>query len=181
MNVSIGLGLYLSERNNGPFKNVVVTFSDKPAFVKLRQSSLYDRVQELARVPWGMSTNLEACFKQMLKLCVEGNVSAGDMPSTLLIISDMQFDQCAKGVGKSAMEMIRKQYDKAGYVMPSIVFWNVRASKGQPAKHDESGTALVSGYSPSIMQSILARKPQSTPYELMLDTLNSDRYKEVVI
>lgn len=177
MQVSVGLGLYLAERNQGAFKDVVVTFSDSPAFHSI-SGALKTRVKQLMDAPWGMNTNLAKTMQIMLDRAVSNGVSPDQMPSVLLIISDMQFDNCAEGT--DALTMMKKRYATAGYKFPDIVFWNVRDSVGKPAKHNSAGVALVSGYSPSIMKAILGRKPQATPLETMLDVLNSERYVSVV-
>jgi hypothetical protein len=56
------------------------------------------------------------------------------------------------------------------------VFWNLNAKAGQsPVKFDQKGTALVSGFSPALMKSILGAKSM-TPEQIMLDTINAERY-----
>jgi hypothetical protein len=90
-------------------------------------------------------------------------------------MSDMQFDQCTKH-DDSAMQMIERKYSEAGYEVPNIVFWNLNAKAGQsPVKFDKKGTALVSGFSPAILQSILAAEDLD-PTSVMMQTLNSARY-----
>jgi hypothetical protein len=81
--------------------------------------------------------------------------------------------------------MIDRMYAEAGYKRPNIVFWNLRASKGVPVKSGTTGTALVSGFSPSIMQTLLSgvevpEAPEPTPMEVMLNTLNTERYERIV-
>jgi hypothetical protein len=45
-------------------------------------------------------------------------------------------------------------------------------------KFNKSGVALVSGYSPSILKSILKGDIENfTPFNVMLETIMSDRYK----
>jgi hypothetical protein len=57
------------------------------------------------------------------------------------------------------------------------VFWNISAADNVPVKHDTSGVALVSGFSPSIMKSVLsADMDQFTPEGIMMKTIMSDRY-----
>jgi hypothetical protein len=66
----------------------------------------------------------------------------------------------------------------AGYEVPQVVFWNVNAAEKQsPVTEHTSGAALVSGFSPSIMKSILSRSPQATPVEVMMETL--EKYDDV--
>ena len=127
---------------------------------------------------WDMNTNLEAVFRLILSKAIAGKVSEENMPSEILILSDMQFDQAIRNNDASAMDMIRGMYSQAGYTVPNIIFWNLRTSSGVPVKFDESGTALVSGFSPSIMKSLLGGS--ITPMNMMLSVLDSERYSVVV-
>ena len=77
----------------------------------------------------------------------------------------------------SAMEMIERKYAEAGYEVPQVVFWNLNSSDNVPVKADKSGAALVSGFSPSIMTSLLAADlSEFTPEGIMRKTIMSDRY-----
>jgi spermidine/putrescine transport system ATP-binding protein len=111
-----------------------------------------------------------------LATAVKGNVPQSDMPSMLLILSDMQFDACAR-FDDSAMQMIVRKYKDAGYEAPSIVFWNLNAADNVPVKYDQRGAALVSGFSPSIVKAVLsADTEQFTPEGIMLKTIMVPRY-----
>jgi hypothetical protein len=177
--VSISLGIYLSQRNVGPFQNAVITFSERPQLQVLTGPTLYDRVMQLNRTPWQMNTNLEAVFRLILDQAVRYKLSPEDLPDSLVIISDMQFDECINEPDNSAMEMIRRMYQTAGYKIPNVYFWNVRTSKGVPAQFDEGGTALISGFSPSIMKNFL--EGEIDPLKIMMKTLMDDRYKLIVL
>lgn len=181
MLVAVSLGMYVSERLTGPFKDVILTFSESPQFHKVEGKTVAERVNSLSRAHWAMNTNLEKAFKVMLQRAVDNKLAPEHMPTTLLIISDMQFDQCVHAPNQNAVQMAKDAYERSGYQFPKVVFWNVNASKNQPAKKDTVGTALVSGYSPSIMKSILEMKPQATPMDLMLETLNGERYASVIL
>ena len=174
MDVCVSLGLYLADKNTGPFKDMFLTFSEKPK-LQLLGGNLLDKLNQLQTADWGMSTNLHGAFEEILKYAVKGNVAAKDMPKYILVMSDMEFNHCARH-DDSAMQMIERKYAEAGYSVPNIVFWNLNARSGNvPVKHDKSGVALVSGFSPSIMTSVLAAKDM-TPLSVMLETLNRPRY-----
>jgi len=133
------------------------------------------KLAQLQRADWDMSTNLHAAFDTVLNFAVKGNVDAKDMPKYVLIMSDMEFNHCAKH-DDSAMEMIARKYEAAGYTVPNIVFWNLNARAGNvPVKHDKKGVALVSGFSPAIMKSILGAESLD-PVSVMMQTLDSPRY-----
>jgi len=189
MDVSTSLGLYISERNEGVFKNAFITFSSRPQ-LQLLEGSLADRLTQLERADWGMNTDLQATFKLILDQAVKHNVPLLEMPTKVLILSDMEFDTAlssdwrGESVPKwnpTAQEMIKGMYEEAGYEMPGIVYWNIQSRQDNvPTRFDEMGTALVSGFSPSIMKSILSCE-ELTPYKMMMETIGSARYEPIKV
>jgi hypothetical protein len=190
MDVAISLGLYISERNEGPFKDAFITFSDNPQ-LQVLSGSLKDRYAQMSSSEWGMSTNLEATFKLILDQATRHNLSQDEMPNKILILSDMEFNQATMSRGgwysnsnkkdwnPTAQQMIEKMYDAAGYTMPQIVYWNIQSRNGGvPVAFDKAGTALVSGFSPAIMTSLLGGDIQS-PQQIMDKTIMSDRYAKI--
>ena len=182
MGVSVALGLYLSERNKGPFKDVVCTFHSDPVFLKLT-GDINERMDTLLRSDWGDSTNFNAAFTKMLDIAVNNKVRQEDMPTHFLVISDMQFDQSESGwgsrnSGKTNFEEVKQMFDDAGYKMPAMIFWNVAAYENkQPVTFNEQGVACVSGFSPNILKSVLSADLSNlTPEKMMLDTVMVDRY-----
>jgi len=175
LDVSVSLGLYLADKNKGKFKDTFLTFSDRPALMNLK-GNILDKIKQMSQSEWGMSTNLHAAMQKILDVAVKGGVPQEEMPKVLLILSDMQFNQCAK-YDDSAMQMIERKYADAGYEVPKIVFWNLNAKDNVPVKFDKTGTALVSGFSPSIVKSVLAGDLDNfTPEAIMLKTVMADRY-----
>jgi len=174
LDVAVSLGLYLSDKNTGAFKDCFVTFTTD-AKVEVLTGDLICKLHQLTYSDWGMSTNLHTAFENILNVATTHNVNAEDMPDTLLILSDMQFDQCAEH-DDSAMEMIARKYSEAGYKMPKIVFWNLaQRTDSVPVAFDKNGTALISGFSPSIMKTVI-KAENLTPESIVLDTVMRDRY-----
>jgi len=179
MDVAISLGLYISERNEGSFKDSFITFSEKPQLQKL-SGNLYDRFMQLRTADWGMSTNLEITFKLILNQSIKHNVPQSEMPTKILILSDMEFNQASRH-SYSAIHMIREEYENSGYQLPGIIFWNIQSRNDNfPVRFDERGTALISGLSPSILKSILGGK-ELTPVDIMNETIESERYKMIQV
>lgn len=180
MDISVSLGIYISERNEGPFKDAFMTFSAKPSIQYLK-GSFYSRCQQLLRAHWDMNTDLSAAFNMLLESAIRAKITEEEMPNVLLIISDMQFDSCVRNDKNTAMEMIKRKYKTAGYEVPSVVFWNVNARPSQsPVKFDDRGTALVSGCSPSILKSVLDGSIVD-PRAVMLKTIMSERYEAITV
>lgn len=179
MAVSISLAIYLSERMNGLFKNKFITFSNKPELQEVRGKTLYEKVQNLERAHWEMNTNFQAVFDLILSTAVKEGLTQVDMPTHVFCVSDMAFDMAAHSNSKTNFEVIKEKYQKAGYEMPILVFWNVRASAGgTPVTKDEKGVYLVSGCSPSIFRSAINTKAV-TPEDLMLEVLNDVKFAKV--
>jgi hypothetical protein len=175
MDVAVGLGLYLADKNKGAFKDSFLTFSASPQLVTLK-GNIVEKLDQMKNSDWGMNTNLHAAFDKILATAVKNRVPQEDMPAMLLILSDMQFDACIKH-NDSAMEMIERKYASAGYAVPQVIFWNLNSSDNVPVRADKSGAALVSGFSPSIMKSLLAANLEEfTPLGIMIETIMNPRY-----
>jgi hypothetical protein len=179
MDIAVSLGLYISERNVGPFKDAFVTFSESPK-VQVLKGTLTERHNQLRRADWGYNTNLQKVFEVVLKKAVDNSVSQEDMPSMIIILSDMQFDT---GTGNSwndtAQELIERKYSEAGYEVPKVVYWNLNSHGDSPVTFNKQGTALVSGFSPSLLTSLLSGG-SITPETMMLKVVNSERYSRIV-
>ena len=178
--VAIAMGLLISRSAKGKFKNHVITFNDTPKLVILNgEASIYNQWLQLSQISWGGSTNIEATFKLILdrgKIC---GLTHKDMPKRLWIISDMQFNKVSNYGQVTNFEAIDKMYTASGYTRPQIVFWNVNGeSLDFPVTSDDNGTALISGFSPSVMNAILYGSAFS-PYSVMRKTLESDRLRPV--
>lgn len=180
IHVAIGLALYFAERNVGPFKDVFLSFSGSPEFHKVKGATLRDKIDNAIGTDWGMNTDLHAAFRLILSAAVTNRVPKEDMPEVLYIVSDMEFDSAQRGV--TNFDAAKAAFERAGYDLPNIVFWNVSArnEKNQPVTMHQSGAALVSGCSPSVLNYIWGGKV-TTPVETMLTVLNSERYEAIAV
>ena len=174
MDVAVSLGLYLADKNQGKFKDCFLTFSSDPELLNLK-GNILDKVNQMKSSGWGMSTNLHAALDKILSVATQARVPVSEMPAMLLILSDMQFNQCVEHDAR-ALDMIHRKYEAASYAMPRVVFWNLNAHDNVPVRFDEQGTALISGFSPSIMRAVLADVDSFTPESIMLQAVMIDRY-----
>lgn len=179
LDVSVSLGMYISERNEGPFKDHFITFSSDPRLEKLN-GNLSERFNQLISSDWGMSTDLSAVFNLILEQAKKHGVPQKDMPTMILILSDMEFDEATEGTNSvKAFDMIRSKYDKAGYDLPKLIFWNIQSrGKNLPVSFDTTGTALISGFSPSILKSVL-KSEQISPINILRNTIDQEIYSEI--
>lgn len=175
--VAVSLSIYFAERNEGPFKDEFITFSSEPAFQALYGSTLQQKVHNLLKTNWDANTDLIKVFKLMLKRAKGYSLSDNQLPKNIIIISDMEFDIATKRNHISNYEAIYKEYIKNGYTVPRIIFWNVNSinDHNMPVKQHDHGVSLVSGFSPSILDSIM-KDGLDTPLEVMLNKIMRDRY-----
>ena len=173
LNIAISLGMYLSERNKSEFKDMFLTFSEHPELVKLQGDTVAERFRNIGTADWGMNTDFEAAYKHILDRAVRFKVDPDSMPTMLLVLSDMQFDQSQSDAGgsfKTHYSWMEEEYRAAGYPFPKIVFWNLEAHPGAPAQCSDNNVGMVSGFSPAIMEAVLNCE-DFTPMNVMLEAL----------
>ena len=173
LNVAISLGMYLAERNKSEFKDMFLTFSEEPELVKLQGDTVSERFFNIGRADWGMNTDFEKAYKHILDRAVRFKVDPDSMPTMLLVLSDMQFDESQSynnGSFKTHYSWMEDEYKAAGYPFPKIVFWNLEAHPGTPARCSDNNVGMVSGFSPAIMEAVLNCE-DFTPMNVMLEAL----------
>lgn len=175
--VAMSLGLYIATKQSGPFKNIAIGFTDLAEVVQLNETDSLLQKRAAIRKRKGYSTNIEAVFRSILKVAQGSNVAPEDMPKYVVMLSDMQFN--ASYIGGSSVgsfELAKRLFAQAGYELPKLIYWNLNArGDNTPVEFDQKGVALVSGFSPSLMQSILSAK-QVSPVDVMNETLQKPRY-----
>lgn len=188
MDVAVSVGLYIADKQKGPFAGMVLNFNDDSHLHEIR-GSFPTRLAQIRQLPWGGSTNLQSAFDSILKVAVQNRLSAADMPEFVMVISDMEFNKACRQTHRwTSGNLIANQdtnynvaaskFAAAGYRLPKIVFWNVNARAGNnPVQFDTSGTALVSGFSPNILRAVLSCKfDRYDPLNVVLDAVDKERY-----
>lgn len=175
INTAIGLAIYFAERNKGVYHNLWMSFSKNPKFHQIKGETLAQKISSMDMRDWMMNTDLKAAFDLVLDTAIQNNVPSEEMPKALIVISDMEIDACGNKEW-SFYEKMAHKFEKNGYSIPSIVFWNVN-SRHDIFHADSSrvGVQLVSGQSVSTFKNLM-QCVEMTPIEAMLKTLNSERY-----
>ncbi len=176
--VALSLGIYFAERNQGAFKNHFITFSENPQLVQIQGKDILDKLRYCHDFNEVANTNIQKVFELILKTAVKNKLPQSELPDKLYIISDMQFDCCARGADITNFQYAKNCYAAHGYKLPEVVFWNVQSrNTQQPVTMNEQGVALVSGCSPRIF-SMLSSGVLS-PYGFMMEVLGSERYANI--
>lgn len=167
--IATSLGMYLSERTKGEFRDMFLTFSEHPELVRLQGDTVGERLRRISNADWGMNTDFGKAFQHILDVAVKHNVLPDSMPTMLLVLSDMQFDE-SQGRTDTHFSWMEEEFEKAGYKLPKIVFWNLDSHFGTPARCSDDSVAMVSGFSPSIMKAVLNAE-EFNPISVMMEAL----------
>jgi hypothetical protein len=166
IDVAITLGLFTAQLQDvedisqlePAFANRFFTFSTNTAMIHLpRGTSLHEKVRFLERYQsneyWGGSTNIDKAITTLIDMAVGHSVPSEEMPRTLAIFSDMQFDVGSMGTWGSTMyDLMKKRFADAGYPMIQVLFWNLRATRAEfPVTASTPQTFMVSGFSTRMM------------------------------
>ena len=186
MATSTSLAIYFAERNSGMFKDLYLTFSERPQPIKLdRNASLTDKYRQMLKGPWGCNTNLAIVFDMLLYVAKQTGARQEDLPRSLVVITDMEIDSCSDIRGTlwdTVVDTKRREFTEAGYDLPNIVFWNV-ASRHDTflANKSYKGVQMVSGSSASVFRAVLGFINGMTPLDAVRQVLSNERYSAVKV
>ena len=183
LSVANALAIYFAEKSSGQFKNKYITFSHRPQLVDFNHCNSLREKLEVARLYTEVAgTNIEAVFDIILATAIRQNMTQSDVPENIVIVSDMEFNDCARGnsgeLSQNLFTIIASKYNAHGYRLPRLVFWNVNSRTGTvPVIENELGVALVSGFSPNIAKMVLSNNLD--PYQCLVEQLLSERYEPI--
>ncbi|KAF4598907.1 hypothetical protein EYR38_007319 [Pleurotus pulmonarius] len=159
---AVALSLILAQLAKPPF-NGFITFSASPNFVNIDPSrSTYDTIQVMSRSHWGMNTDFNAVFlKLLLPLAVKNKIKQEDMIKRIFVFSDMQFDSAQRGGDwETNHDLVAKAYQKAGYEVPQIVYWDLAAYGTVEAKAQREGVAMMNGFSAAMLKVFMGEEEE---------------------
>lgn len=166
---SVGLAIYMAERNNGIFKNHFITFSVEPKIQQIVGNDIREKFENIESIV--SNTDIDKVFELLLKALKNSNVSVEEMPSHIIIISDMEFDAGVYSENGTNFNGWKRAFNAAGYDLPKIVFWNVAGNtSGLPATKFDNDVIMISGFSTMLLNSLLDLENFS-PVSAMIESL----------
>jgi hypothetical protein len=191
---AIGLGIRIAERST--LGKRVLTFSEKPEWFNLDDCpEFFSCVKKIQNAPWGMNTNFYAALDKILQAYVTMNLHPQQVEKYgLIILSDMQIDHAVNYLPGETMntmfEEIQRRFAfiglnspyKTPYKVPFIVFWNLRKTNGFPTTSSTKNVAMISGYSPALLNQFLNRGLEAfkdyNPWDIMVSSMEHQRYEK---
>jgi hypothetical protein len=191
VHVAKGLALYCSAKipENNIFHKKFIEFSCESDFKNWEEYKFSEAVNNYQLFSGAMgSTRIDTALNLILNTARMYNLGNDQMPTALIILSDMQFHdgtavyrpfQRRNSKVEYAIEPLTeierslKVWDVYGYKRPKIIYWNLAGYPGQQDIVNSENVALVSGFSPSILKSIFNGEiDKITPYSIMMDTIS---------
>jgi hypothetical protein len=195
VHVSTGMALYCSDKigKDNPFYRKFIGFESESNFKDWSGMTFSEALdnQHIFDGACG-ATRIDKALDLILKTANFFKLSEDQMPTTLLIISDMQFHQGVRDGGKhygygtlrasskkvmGEVQIALDRWTENGYNIPKIIYWNTAGYAGSPDEIDSKNIALVSGFSPSILQAIFSGE-EFDPVSIMMRALS--KYNGVI-
>jgi hypothetical protein len=178
--VSLALGILLSEINEPAFKDYLLGFDADPSWINFTgMTTLREKVNHALKFAQGLNTDFFRATSLILRKLVEHAVPPSQAPKDLIVFTDMGFDQAAgHAFWETQLSTIKKAFVAAGYTAPRIVLWNLRSEyRDFHAKADTEGVVILSGWSPSALQTLQTKGVViQSPYEALRELLDAPRY-----
>ncbi len=183
--ICLSLGIYFSTLNQGAFKDQVIMF-DNASKVKELSGTFSDKVMQLRseNTAWG-STNFQSVIDEIVRVRINNpEIPVSEYPSTLLVVSDMQFNP-TNGNTQTNYEHAMSKLAKVGLSKMRIVWWWVTGrGKDFPSTLNDEGVIMIGGFDGSILSMLLNEEVKnhvsenttrkSGPMETMHKALNQE-------
>ena len=194
MYVAIALTLVVSQLTHKDYRDLAITFHENPTVHHFADcKTMYEKIKSLQYAKWGGSTDFEKTMCLITKIIREKKLPESKIPTTLIVFSDMMFNEAHRYDYGSAYQNILKMFEELGNELydhpikpPTIVFWNLRANTvGYPAKATDKGVVMMQGFSPSMLryifsgQTVKSDGTKKTPAEVLETIINDPMYDMV--
>ncbi|XP_058195056.1 uncharacterized protein LOC131311582 [Rhododendron vialii] len=183
MEVSVALGVLVSELSEEPWKGKLITFSHNLTLQMVLGDDLRSKTDFVKRKEWGMNTDFQKVFDLILEVAVNGKLTEEQIIKRVFVFSDMEFDQASARTWETDYQVIVRKFGEKGYgsCVPEIVLWNPRDSRATPVPGNRKGVALVSGFSKNLMTVFLEENGALNPEAVMEMAISGEEYKKLVV
>jgi hypothetical protein len=187
--VCVSLGIFFSTLNEGAFKDHVVMFDETSKTLKLK-GSFVDKMKQIQKTFAFGGTNFQSVIDEIVRVRKKNlKIPVEDYPQTLLVVSDMQFNDTQ--TPETNYEMAMRKLREVGLPDIQIIWWQVTGrTQDVPSLSTDAGVVMLSGFDGSVLSLILGgeqvtidastgEKRKLNPYEQMLKALNQQILKKV--
>ena len=160
--IANSLVLFFSDLKTGPCNNKLIMFDDVSYPYDMKGDSFCDRIMNLPRVGCG-GTNFQSAVEEIIKIRKEHpEIPLEQYPTTILVVSDMQFNPVSYGWRSKRTEPTNYEYSVKSLktVFPAefvdnmkFIWWDCASKRTQDfaATINDSGCYFFSGFDGSII------------------------------
>lgn len=161
---------------------------DNKSTVKTLSGTFSDKVMQLksGSVAWG-STNFQSVIDEIIRIRLDfPSIPIEDFPSTLLVVSDMQFNP-VNGNSQTNYDRAMRRLAAVGLPKVRIVWWWVTGRASDfPSTLDDENVIMIGGFDGAILSMLLKEDPKEDylkslgsntrkgPIQAMQKALNQD-------
>lgn len=172
--VAVGLGIYFSTLNEGEFHKNVIMFDNTSEVIHLNGefTDMYNQITSRRDAMGG--TNFQSVIDEIVRIRKKNpNIPLEDYPTTLLVVSDMQFNPTDNYWSTPTPEDDATNYEEAKAKLSKVfpkewvndfkfVWWHVNGRTTDfPSNMDCGGTYNFSGFDGSVISFLLGENTTS--------------------
>ncbi|CAL9031509.1 unnamed protein product [Prunus brigantina] len=185
--VSMGLGLLLSQLSEEPWNGKVITYNENPRLVSIQGDDLKSKYEFMTTKlgPWDVEVNFEKVFDLILKVAVDENLKPEQMIERVYVFTPSR--GAYNRWETSDFEAMQRKFKEKGYgdVVPHIVYWNIRAHMsvlGMPNTQPGLGFTMLSGFvNNNLVKFFLDNGGDFGPEHAMEAAISGQDYQNLVI
>lgn len=192
LDICVSLGVFFSSLNEGAFKDNVIMFDNQSRKLALK-GSFTDKIQQIysAQVGWG-GTNFQSVIDEIVRVRkANPKIPVEDYPTTLLVVSDMQFNPT--GTNETNHKTLMRKLREVGLPDINVIWWQVTGrTKDFPSTITDKGTTLISGFDGSVLtlitdegsskvDPVTGETVRLNPFESMLKALDQEVLRQVKV
>lgn len=175
------LGIFFSTLNQGAFHKNVIMFDDE-SYVKQLNGTFCEMWEQIPDNAWG-GTDFISVVNTICDIREKHpEIPLKDYPSTLLVVSDMQFNGNSSGLTNQehALALLSAHFPKEFVDDFKFIWWNVTSrAEDVPTKKNDNNTFFIGGFDGSVITMLLGgeEKKAKTPVnseELMRSALSQE-------
>ena len=158
--ICVSLGVFFATLNKGAFHKNVIMFDSKSRVKQLPDAGFTDMVSDIVNdtTAWG-STNFQSVVDEIVRVrTANPDIPLEDYPTTLLVVSDMQFNPVGGNEMSNYVAMKKKLYEAFPVEFVDnmkFIWWQVTGrTKDVPAEIGV-GQMFLSGFDGSIVSLLL--------------------------